>query len=249
MAYERKEPKSIKLWSTDIKKVYLGSTKIRPSGWTPWANTVAYRPLREDANDQLGNYNWTIEWAALTYWTAWGSTIDSAFFANTRMTTSLTWAWKTLNLWVYKPSTSNDPRINDWKQIAWNINTAWNSWVMIRSEQSNNSNWKIFINLWNWDFNYAYWKDTDQWINLCLITNGSDSTKLYINWVERITTSSTWNTSNTFWLWTAPWSNVGTGDYYSWWGNISEVIIESAERTADEISDYYNNTKANYGIS
>ena len=38
---------------------YIGQQKIRPTGWTPWANTIAYWKLDWDLTDYMWNYNGT----------------------------------------------------------------------------------------------------------------------------------------------------------------------------------------------
>ena len=39
---------------------YIGQQKIRPTNWTPWANTVGYWKLDWDLTDEMGSYNGTV---------------------------------------------------------------------------------------------------------------------------------------------------------------------------------------------
>ena len=55
MVLVQKEPKAIKIWTTDIKKVYLGSTQVRPKGrtftisWTEQSNMSSGWTYSDDA--------------------------------------------------------------------------------------------------------------------------------------------------------------------------------------------------------
>ena len=70
---------------------------------------------------------------------------------------------------------------------------------------------------------------------------------IYVNWVDAAswTGNASYNLADTnFWLFSAnSWNN----DYF--YGNISNFIIEDKERTAQEVSDYFNQTKWDYWIS
>ena len=67
----------------------------------------------------------------------------------------------------------------------------------------------------------------------------------YINW--NLIHSQSYSNSATSWnLFLNGTGNYSSNYYTSW--RISELIIENKARTATEISNYYNWTKANYGL-
>ena len=43
-----------------LQKIYVWSQQVRPSGWQPWANTLAWYPLETDTKDySWNNRDWT----------------------------------------------------------------------------------------------------------------------------------------------------------------------------------------------
>jgi hypothetical protein len=133
-----------------------------------------------------------------------------------------------------------------------------------------------FYSYWRWDFTASVWgypTSNSQWVWWVIGVNTlvMNSKNGYVEWTSAPTPLNTWTNivftitwgklkiySNwTSYLDTSFGNNVtgnlkiGVDDWwgfmFSWW--LSELIFENVARTAQEISDYYNNTKANYWIS
>jgi hypothetical protein len=96
------------------------------------------------------------------------------------------------------------------------------------------------MDYWNGSLYYGTAMPTNTWTN-AIFTNDSWTQKLYINWQEVWTSSQTLDTQNSLNIW---WRYASY--YFDW--KISEFIIENQARTAQEVADYYNQTKSNYGL-
>ena len=210
-----------------------------PREWTPWANTVAYYPLEKDTNDYSGNNrNLTNSWITFSdgVWVFNGST-STAY----RQDDAFDFYWTapfTLSIWV-KPNVSPSYNIVIWMEQDSSYHDK---------EIELLSNWVIQFQMWN---NNEY-KATSAsntlsvwaWQNLIASYNGSVM-KLYKNWVE--IASYNWGSSynnnpprlvlsRISWIWTA----------FNW--QMSNAIVEKMWWTAQEVLDYYNITKSNYGL-
>lgn len=225
-----------------IKKVYLGSTQVRPDQRQPWVNTLAYYPFDTDYTDQSGNwYDLTNRWAT-TIGTKWG--VDCAVFI------------KNSNSWLYSTSVpfsniSTTMTFSFWMYVD-QFNTWENNvfWMWTASSGSCIILWYLQpINIWHRWYNDIATSTTSTlqtWQNI-VVTQDSSWTKIYLNW-NQIGSSSYYATltGNEF--------NVGyfngssaLNRKYIWW--MSNLILENKTRTAQEVSDYYDLTKGNYGIS
>ena len=252
MTLVQKKPKSIKLWTTDIKEVYLGSTKVRPSGWTPWANTIAYYPLT--AQDTTSDKSWnghTLSkygsWTT-TFWNyGWVSCLyiyNDAMFYSTIPNTSAS-NGITQSIWYYQV---NAPQYDNWWLQAFNAYSPTND--AARYISSNIMNW-----LWN-KYWFMWW-----------ISNGGDT------YTSTASVTSGWHNVITTFSWTTitlyvDWNEIGTasrslsyepqtyisisrrtsGYNRSLRGYVSNAIFENKARTAQEVADYYNLTKWNYWL-
>ena len=210
----------------------------REAGWQPGANTVAYYKFDNNLNDSSGNwFNLSMGSGSMTYWTTswWATywTFTWSNWTNTLTTTGSHWTTYTLSCWLNTLS-------NYW----WNYQN-----IMVELFYTND----IDIRLMNWRSKISCY-DTNltgssislnTWYN-AVVTRNWSTLQLYINWVYQ--NSWTWNTSASFplritlWSKDAPWAN------WAWQWQRSEVIIEDKVRTAQEISDYYNLTKTDYGL-
>jgi hypothetical protein len=240
MTLVQTEPKAIKIWSTDVKAVYLGTTQVRPSGWKPWANTIAYYPLKEDVLDYSGNWN-NATWNPNSF-TGW---VANYSWASTTLPTLLAQA-KPLTLSV---------RINDWGVWVWthNISVLWQHtyswyWLCLTYNMEWNNNYRVgFVlsaNSWNSFLIEKTYPNKIIWWHLVTLTRDANIANLYIDWEYIGQTTYSWKTSNrTFYLWYDHWY-----DGWAWNGKISELIFEDKTWTAQEVADYYNQTKWNYWI-
>lgn len=210
--------------------------------WQPWANTIVYYPFTSQTTvaDMSGNsYNLTNNWA--TFWTFQG--VDCVYVDWTtylECPTAVTVPdWCTILAWCYTQNTSWD-----FRRIV-NI-AAGNRSLMLTYSTGNEWKW---YNVWLW------WRPTTNatsyygaWY-LVAWTWLSNVQKLYIYWAN--TAVDITDNQNTYWMTNATLC-VGA-DSSSHWdnfiGGVSNLIIESRVRTAQEVVDYYNQTKSLYGIS
>ena len=219
---------------------------INQSWWQPWVNTLAYRPLESDANEYSGNYNWTISWTALTFSKVWWANVNSAFFASTKMTTSFNTKASTISFWAYKPSSSSDPSINDWKAIIGDRLANNGNGMAIQALELNKTTGSVMIKYNTSNKSYTIWKFTDKRRHICVTSDGSNIV-VYANWTAVISTSWTRTPTTWLWLWIAAWDNLNSNYNRRW--HISRVIAESVAWTQQEVQDYYNQTKWDYWIS
>lgn len=218
-----------------------------PSGWwQPWANTIAYYPL--DATNQLNDMSWNgytltnNAWYTFgTYW--WVSCVSMTWnYDNSYLNSSSVPVWNTRTAlaWIY---CTRAQAANQWVVCTWtNYSTdiiwmwVWNSKGCVSDRYTADTYWTTnIINAWHL---IALTWVSGSWI------------KLYIDGVLETTspnyTRSSWTGftigSKTYTSGGSPWSEP-------YKGYISEVIFENKEWSAQEMSDYYNQTKSLYGIS
>jgi len=242
--------------------IYTSDSPTPPTPWQPWANTLAYWKLNWDLNDSSGNNrNLTNAWW-LTFATVdgvecayydWVWTGDCYAYCQTLPTPSVI----TINIWAKANNSWT------WSYARWLFHTNCynsrpNEWV--RWEYYSGS---LFPNVlvWSWfDFNdIVYnWIDynsiRDKW---CLWTVVYDNTtyKVDIYFNGQSYGSSTFSTyhpsGNWCWFFTL-WTGFNATDSWisrKWYGWISDSIIEDKARTAQEVADYFNQTKWDYWIS
>lgn len=207
--------------------------------WQPWANTIAYYPLdsTNTVNDLSGN-NYNLTNTNTTFGTnAW---VSCASFngSNSKLTTTIwtlpQWAnARTMSLWVYDIGWVD--RCIMW---YWANRTKW--WCFVLNYGSSTEG---YILTPYYDDLYSYITTTSTWMLLTWTYDGTNF-KVYING-ELVGTSNN-ITLVTSWTNFEIWNPYNT-HYYKWYA--SNAIIENKARTAQEISDYYNQTKSLYWIS
>lgn len=231
------------MWNK-IQKIYIGDHYLVYPKWKPWANTLAYYPLEENTNDYSGNWhNWTP--TNITYTT----------LASWKKVSVYTQGSSILNIgtiwWVYPNFTASI-----WIKFSWNNSAKariWcidgtNSWRTLLQPRKNTS-WYIEISTYNGstETHQSLWISPSDWKNF-VVTLNSGVLYGYLNGVYVASMNSKyggWSQSLSY-----P-SSIGSesGSATNWWGwYMSEAILESKTRTAQEISDYYNSTKANYWL-
>lgn len=223
----------------ELKNAYIGEYQ---EGWQPWVNTLCYYPFDTDYSDQSWNgYNLTNRWAT-TIWTKWG--VDCAVFI------------KDNNSWLYTTSIpfntiSTSMTFNFWMYVD-QFNTWENNvfWMWTASAGSCIILWYLQpINIWHrWynDIATSTNSTLSTWQNI-VVTQDSSWTKIYLDW-NQIGSSSYYATlsGNEFNVWYFNWSSALNRKYIGW---MSNLILESKTWTAQEVVDYYNQTKSLYGIS
>ncbi len=217
--------------------------QVRPSGWggwQPWANTLLYFPLENDAIDVVNNVSLTSSWTT-NYTTVGGVTsaefTQSNYLYNNSVNIIPQWdVAKTFSVWAYIKwhNTSWGAILAIWGSGAWETFWLWqyendNDIIMSRSYSTSN----------------RYTPTLNTWINFVMTYDNSVWT-LYVNWQSQVTWNTTAPTSwNSFYISQHIWQ---TPTYYTFYWNLSNVILEDKERTAQEVSDYYNSTKSNYWL-
>jgi len=221
----------------------MGVYLYTDEGWLPWANTMAYRPLTSSTtlNDQSGNsYNltnkgsvtfWTYKWVNCAYFDGtWSNYLDIGTFPTNQQAF-------TVSCRIYY--ISNEKTANgNYDQVAWWWYT--NHWL--RRDCYNSPYNKLicwWIDAWSLTSDSA-------WIYTTYTFNGSNVGTFYKNW------SLVWTYTNTPNFWT--YFSIGaihnsSSGYKKWKWGISEVIVESWQRTAQDVANYFNQTKSNYGVS
>lgn len=204
----------------------------------PWANTIAYYPLNSTTTNTDQSWHWntlTNQWAV--FWTYGGvncanTTGKSLYWGITNLPT---WnSARTISVWANAQASSS------WMAIYWYGNNSTHKRCV--AYRTTSSWWAIYFSHYNDDIVTSVAMNTNKWYLLTYTYDGTTA-KWYINWALAWSVSISLNTAS---------SNL----VISWWGAgnetftgyISEFILENKARTADEISKYYNWTKANYWL-
>ena len=214
------------LLSLDSNTIYAPITWIvQPR--TPWVNTVLYMPLEWNTTDMSLNPK-----TITNDWNAWYSTISSGL-----QVLNLTWSqYLSTSLDIWTTFTVNFYLYLSWTtiQMIWSYGPDSNLWLF-------HSGWDLVT--WSWNniaipsFNLNSW-------HLITIVNSWSERKTYMDW----TLKSTFNISITYTSWKIFYIGSNNTSFKTTW-MYSKFILENKARTAQEISDYYNATKATYGIS
>jgi hypothetical protein len=195
--------------------VYGGEWK-----WKPWANTIAYYPLKSWVNDGKWSgtlYNLTNSWIIFgDLWWVTCANFNGSSYASGSFYAYGTWNF-TASVWGYR--TSN----NQWVRRCMGVIA-------------------LVMNSKDW---YVEWTSAptplNTWTNIVFtITWGR--LKIYSNGTLYLDT----NFSNNL-PWTLYLGENDAGSFkLNWW--LSELIFENVAWTQQEIQDYYDLTKWNYGL-
>ena len=204
--------------------VYGGEWK-----WKPWSNTLLYLPLNQNANDETGNY--TITNSNVTFSDNYAVFNGSSAKLVSTSNIALTWNPSfTFSMWIYHTRTNTDVIFGIWPRSAWKV-----VWIFLDSSK---------INIWkynSWDISTTATVATNTWINL-IMTSDWTTTKIYSNWILIYNSNITYD----IWSWILMvWANSFDNSNY-WWWRISKFILENKTWSENEITKYYNSTKANY---
>lgn len=220
--------------------------------WKPNANTVLYYSFNEDTattvyDNSWHSYNWT---RAGSNWVYSNLTVGkyTVFSWQTNqiinIPTSFTYPTTnyTFSFWV--KYNTNSPSYARWIFSKWSGNNGTGSYLLIQEYQ-----WKIRA-----DIPYVVGDificntvlNDDTWHHIAMVKDG---TSWYTYADKTLVNTNTWNynidgTNTTSWI---IWKNQASyWQQFLWW--LDEFIIESKARTAQEVSDYYNQTKSNYWL-
>ena len=226
-----------------VNKIYVGTQQVRPAGWTPGSNTIAYYPLTSSSTIQDKSWNdrnlintgsvvfWTYQWVNCAYFN-WTS--NSQLY-NTSISFSA-YPTQTVLVWMYISWTSTSV-----------YQTIYHTWTTAKTGKLGSwFKYWTWICIWSWYWWYESiksWNINGSWHLLVNVTNWTSSTQ-YLDWaLYQSLTNSLSYTQTWLYIW---WAQQSSSERLSWYE--SEFIVESKVRTAQEIQDYYNNTKSNYWL-
>lgn len=243
---------------------YCDAVSVTPSGWwQPWANTLVYLTLDWDTLDTSGNgrdgtlnFSWyTYEYLSGNAWTkyikmVWANSMSDCI-SGTYSDTAL-WSWdRTVSCWIkFFTIGGVDVQSPVSPFYLWNRNwgSDWGWFGMFNFQNVHNPADYIWILRYFSDPENSSYSSYDyNWHNYIITYNDTNKAKIYVDGQQVIMTAnanSSFNTTDTaYQLWP-----IRTG--VSWmtiW--CSSFIIEDKERTAQEISDYFDSNKWDYWIS
>lgn len=219
-------------------------------GWQPWANTVAYYKFEWDLKDYSGNWHdltwrWTI-----TYITDTWMNKQVAYFQG-RSSWNSTWAVSTSFTQQLTPSTfcvrykakSNGGSYpNRFFMLTYNDGSWYRLTGLITAWESN-ADFKIRANS---DYKFQTWvyPDVWGWWHCAVATIWEWYAKIYLDGEYK--NQNTYSTAD---LSTSTPILIGSNDSYYWYNwYIGTAIIENRIRTEQEVANYYNKTKSEYGL-
>ena len=213
--------------------------------WQPWANTTLYLPLNWDITDPYNQV--TYNWVWTSSFATWSTGVQAA---------DLTWS-NAINLWA---STDFEQWTGEMTVLFW-FTTNSPSTIQ-RCEFRNISAYYFGIQISS--------------SKICFLCKNSSASESWFSWTTTLTSWTkylatltmkenwqailylNWNVEQTINVWTfqtypsQTWQYVGSWRVWNnefWRWMIKDFIIENKVRTAQEITDYYNQTKWDYWIS
>lgn len=220
--------------------------------WQPGENTLLYMEFNWDLSDSSGNSN-QMTWSWIDY-----ETIGSKKCVKlTSISGWISWPWNLMaSVWT-----------GDFATAFWFYPVGSSDWpVMFANAQSSSprswcqmficydSRWSLnnqvsyhMTQVWHWSSMSAT-SLNNSWHHF-VFTRISGICYWYIDWQEAFTSWA--DNSNLSWvnsLYILNRSNQSDQQRDNPWAKMSELIVESAWWTAQEISDYYNLTKSNYWL-
>lgn len=221
------------MWSTDVS--------VTPTGYTPWPTTIAYRPLTSTTtvNDQKNNYH-----LANQGWVVFGEYkgVDCAYFnmnSNSRLKIA---SFPTNNqsftvfARLYLVNNNATSGRNDQIAFWW-----WSNCGVFKDSYVNRNTLKWIFDLYSW----TVWAE-GPWTFVAITYNSSTRKGSYYKndtlvWelTQTITAGTTFAVGSNY---------TASGTDKKWKGWISEIWVDWKVRTAQELSDYYNNMKYKYWL-
>lgn len=228
-------------WQVSIVYKYVAP----PAPRTPWEDTIAYYKFEDDYDDYSWNwYNITSTGSTQLTSSNWLKYLDcnDSFASTSNIDTLTSYSDYTIMAYAYfiSPTTPGDRRLG-------------------RAFKDGGSRWWMAMVLGPWWWEIRWWNNTnkytniasgvvpaDQWVHVAVVVLNWEWS-LYVNWVQTVLLAS-WalapnHNTTPFYV----WANQDTNTF--WHGYFSKLIIEKKGWTAQEISDYFNQTKAPYWIS
>lgn len=204
-----------------VNKRYVGTQQVRPSGWKPWSNTIAYYPLETDAND--ASWNWhNASWVSGSSYTTVSWKLSANFDWNRYINTWVSvWSWPLTIACLFCHTDLS------WSTYQTAISTPFNwNW------SSNAHIWMCFENArfyrWAGHFYESWWSwpslTLSQWYFWAIRIDSSWNVKLDLDTATVTGTTSSFNITDNVYIWAWIWNR------FKW--NIKNVLICN-----DSISD------------
>ena len=222
---------------------YCDAVNVTPSAWwQPWVNTLLYCPLNstDTYTDQSGNnVQTTSSW--VSFWMyQW---VDCAYFdfkwSHKILIPAIAWTFPNMTMSVWSYMTNNDAVtqifMTEWNNTNLSLQPS-SSWQLQSQTYDGTDHYITDGNGLNaWHHNLIVW---DYWTSYFYVdwqliwgNSGSSITNMYIS-------------DGALW-----WHSQNNSSIFAYWWYLSKAILEDKTRTAQEISDYYDQTKADYWIS
>lgn len=208
----------------------------KQSWWRqPWANTVLYVPMKDDLSDHSNNHftltntgvSLVSNQADIDVWYFDGSSYlswanDALFnFGDMHISTWINFNTTDGGQFIFAGISIWDIFFGEqlWEVWIWRNRVAWDNWPNA-----------AYISLNNWHYISLDRTGTSITISVDLVNiiSGTNNKTYTPSWWYRIGDDGYWN-------------------YVRWY--MSDLIIENKWWTAQELSDYFNQTKSLYGIS
>ena len=208
--------------------VYGGEPK-----WRPWANTMIYYKFDWNLNDSSwNNRNWTAWWT-ITYWTNYVDLTNWYIILPNSPTTYEN--ERTFCMWF---------KINKSSGAWFLLDISSSNGMIIRLEVNSSNNFNCHSDMPSYQPQELSSRDTNR--HLYTVTFNSSNINYYLDGTLKWSKNPR-NSSYTFLSWRI-WT-VHNGSYVNWLQQYVWVyILENKARTAQEISEYYNQTKWNYWL-
>ena len=220
--------------------------------WQPWADVFFWLPLKSDVKDYSWNnrdwiltWSWTYEnnWLTLTkgnYITCVSPQPQSNFTISIYLKINGTIAWWYYNRYYYHFY---------WWWWEWNSSASWTSIMYYFNNWTSYGDPLFLLSncVWWTEIGNRYSVNTSEWLwrwyNI-ITTRDNWTQKTYINWV--LYNSYTWASR---WITSYPLYINNMSDW--WWNDVAawDVILATSTRSQSYITDYFNQTKADYWIS
>lgn len=241
-----------------LSNIYIWTQQVRPGGWKPWANTIAYYPLESDANDySWNNINPTAVGSAITFWTDSTGKWCAVFSANSNSYIGYWTWWSAFNFWtsgctiafwlwdLTNNTSTGSGSYSNWILTGqvWGANAVW-VYIAATSHVSGVSKGSLYFGSSgytpNWITSTSIF-DTTGMHSYVLATNTNWTYNFYIDWALYKTSSYTASS--------LAWNNCYMG-YDAWdtntlrhlvW-NLRNVVFENVEWSAQDVLNYHNAT-------
>jgi hypothetical protein len=206
--------------------------------WHPWANTLCYLPIdNNDTTSTVYDHSWN--WNNFSCTNCSFQTLSSG----KRVLSLSEW-------YLQRPAVFTSPvyTINMWFFASYQyaylfsqiyVNGSYWHWIEIYNHAlSIYDNRNIYNAQWT--------RITGARYNICCTINNSWNQKVYINGAEATSSSNNPSTLNMWSATTYLWYNRRQKTPSTW--RIWATILETGNWTEQQVLDYYNSTKSNYGL-